>query len=98
MIATAEPETNRELQPGRAASGRFLDGFKFAKGDPLRGKIEKFRAMLLKTSEERFPEVIEKLYELAIEGERWAVEIVLDRCLGKVPAESTGAGIAAPRL
>ena len=25
------------------------------------------------------------LLDLAAEGERWAVELVLDRCLGKVP-------------
>ena len=47
--------------------------------------VEQFRAVLLEVAQERFPEVAHKLLDLAAEGERWAVELVLDRCLGKVP-------------
>ncbi len=35
-------------------------------------------------AQDRFREVADKLLDLAAEGERWAVELVLDRCLGKV--------------
>ena len=85
MIATAEPETSPKTKPGRATSGRFMDGHKFSKGNPMSGRVEKFRAVLLEVAQERFPEVAAKLLDLAAEGERWAVELVFDRCLGKVP-------------
>ena len=47
--------------------------------------VEQFRAVLLEVAQERFPEVAHKLLDLAAEGERWAVELVFDRCMGKVP-------------
>ncbi len=51
----------------------------------MAGRVEQFRAVLLEVAQERFPEVADKLLDLAAEGERWAVELVLDRCLGKIP-------------
>ena len=55
-------------------------------------KVERCRTMLTELlmseqpaeSRKQTTTADDKLYELAIEGERWAVELVLDRCLGKV--------------
>ena len=68
---------------GQGPNGKFLPGNRLAKGNPMAGRVEQFRAVLLEVATERFPEVANKLLDLAAEGERWAVELVLDRCLGK---------------
>ncbi len=52
--------------------------------------------MLLEVAQDRFREVADKLLDLAAGGERWAVELVLDRCLGKVPEPSNA--LDAPNL
>ncbi len=70
---------------GQGPNGKFLPGNRLAKGNPMAGRVEQFRAVLLEVAQERFSEVANKLLDLAAEGERWAVELVFDRCLGKVP-------------
>ena len=57
---------------------------RFWRTESRRSRVEQFRAVLLEVAQDRFREVAEKLLDLAAEGERWAVELVLDRCLGKV--------------
>ena len=69
---------------GRDKRGRFTAGNQFSTGNPLGGKVEQFRALVLQTSQKQFPEVVEKLFELAREGQQWAVQEVLNRVLGKV--------------
>ncbi len=51
----------------------------------MAGRVEQFRVVLLEVAQDRFREVADKLLDLAAGGERWAVELVLNRCLGKVP-------------
>ena len=63
----------------------------------MAGRVEQFRAVLLEVAQDRFREVADKLLDLAAAGERWAVEIVLDRCLGKV-VEARGQPEQSPQL
>ena len=85
MIATAvEPETSTD--GSRGDNGRFLSGNRCGRGTPLAGRVEKMRAFMLQTCEKRIGEVVEVLFDLAInEKQKWAIQEILDRCLGKVP-------------
>ncbi len=85
--ATAEPITETKTEPGRGPNGRFALGHTFSKGHgtPLAGRVEKMRAFMVQTCEKRIGEVVEVLFDLAInERQAWAIKEVLDRALGKV--------------
>ncbi len=85
--ATAEPITETKTEPGRGPNGRFALGHTFSKshGTPLSGRAEKMRAFMLQTCEKRISEVVEVLFDLAInERQAWAIKEVLDRALGKI--------------
>ena len=86
--ATAEPITETKTEPGRGPNGRFALGHTFSKGHgtPLSGRVEKMRAFMLQTCEKRIGEVVEVLFDLAInDKQKWAIQEILDRCLGRVP-------------
>ncbi len=84
MVATAvEPETSTD--GSRGDNGRFLSGNKCGRGTPLAGRVEKMRAFMVQTCEKRIGEVVEVLFDLAInERQAWAIKEVLDRALGKI--------------
>ena len=81
MVTTKLDKPKR--RPGQGPDGKFLAGNKLAKGNPLAGSMEQLRFVLLDAAKERLPAVINKVFDLAEQGERWACELVLDRSLGK---------------
>ena len=83
VAATLKPTT--KTHAGQGEDGRFLPGNSIAKGNALGGRVEKMRALLLQTAEKRIGEVLDVLFDLAInERQAWAIKEVLDRALGKV--------------
>ncbi len=90
VAATVEPVT--KSRPGQGPNGRFLPGNSVAKGNALCGRAEKMRALLLQTADKRIGDVLDVLFDLAInERQAWAIKEVLDRALGKiVEARDTG--------
>ncbi len=84
VAATVEPVT--KTHAGQGGDGRFLPGNIIAKGNALAGRVEKMRAFMLQTCEKRIGEVIDVLFDLAIhEKQKWAIQEILDRSLGKIP-------------
>jgi hypothetical protein len=72
---------------GRGGNGRFLPGNRIGKGNPLAGRVAKFRAAALETvTFADMRRIVRKLVDLAIGGDVAAAREVLSRCLG--PAES----------
>ena len=75
VAATVEPVT--KSRPGQGANGRFLPGNSIAKGNALCGRAEKMRALLLQTAEKRIGEVLDVLFDLAInERQAWAICVI----------------------
>lgn len=70
---------------GRDARGRFLPGGKGGPGRPAgRLAVEAWRAAFAQAvGSEDIRAVAQKLVEAARAGERWAVECLLDRCVGQ---------------
>ena len=66
-------------------TGKFLPGnCANPNGNPLQRRIQMYRqAVLEATSKEQLLEVWAVLIEHALAGEKWAVQELLDRCLGK---------------
>src|SRR5688572_5288098 len=80
-----EPETSPHDKPWR-----FRKGNKCSRGNPLSGRVEKFRARLLKAlTPEDFDAITEKLIELAKAGDLGAIREVFDRLFGKPRQEIT---------
>ena len=100
MTATVvEPETSTRNGNGRGVEGQFLPGNKCGRGTPLAGRVEKMRALLLQTCEKRIGEVLDILFDLAInEKQKWAIQEILDRSLGKVPDPRDGSPHAAMQV
>ena len=68
------------------------------RADALGGRVEKMRSFMLQTCEKRIGEVVEVLFDLAInERQAWAIKEVMDRSLGKV-VEVRGQPEQAPQL
>ena len=69
---------------------RFRKGNKFGRGNPLAGRVEQFRARLLKTlTTEDFDAITEKLIEMAKAGDLAAIREVFNRLFGKPKQEVT---------
>jgi hypothetical protein len=85
-MSTNSPSTHGN--PGRGKNGRFQDGNKCGKGNPLAGRAAKIRAVLLeKLSPEKAAEIADSLIEEAKKGNLAAVRELFDRTVGK-PASS----------
>lgn len=72
---------------GRASNGRFVPGYKGGPGNPHAAQVSKLRsAMLRAVSEEDIQGIVQKLVELARDGNVRAAQEVLSRCLGRPEA------------
>lgn len=79
-----KPTANRS---GRQANGRFAVGCKPGPGNPHVDSLARLRAEMLKTvTPKRLGSVIKKLVELAEGGDLKAIDMLLNRVLGKVPS------------
>lgn len=76
------------MQQDRTASGKFAAGNKLSRGNPHCDRIAKLRsAMLAAVTEKNMKAVIKKLIELAEGGDVKAIQLLLDRTLGKIDAQ-----------
>ncbi len=73
---------------GRDRRGRFAAGNQGGPGNPNGRRSAEFRQRLFDIAEEHFDAIVKKLVDLALAGDRWAIEYLLDRLLG--PVESWG--------
>lgn len=64
--------------------GRFAKGNKCGKGNPLNRRAQMLRAQCLRyMTPQKLWDVVDKLYEMAMEGDVLAARELLDRTLGK---------------
>lgn len=69
---------------GKDAKGRFAPGNRLGRGNPLAGRAAKLRAELLAAiTPQTIRAVVDRIVELALQGDLAACREVLDRCLGK---------------
>ena len=74
-----EPSTN-----GRDTSGKFLPGNAGGPGNPYAQKVAKLRAVMLSAvTEKDMRAITKKLVKLASAGDLKAIELLLNRTLGK---------------
>lgn len=74
-------------QQDRTSTGKFAAGNKLSRGNPHCDRIAKLRsAMLAAVTEKSMKSVIKKLIEMAEGGDVKAIQLLLDRTLGKIDA------------
>ena len=93
------PSPNGDNGRGRDARGRFTAGNPGGPGNPHAGAVAAWReALLLTVSPADLKAVIRALLKHAKAGEPWAVKELLDRCLGRAPAETENPAPIEPRI
>ena len=74
------PSTN-----GQTADGKFTHGNKLGRGNPFAAQVNRLRsAMLQAVSDDDMAAVVAKLIELSKGGDVKAIDLLLNRILGKV--------------
>jgi hypothetical protein len=89
IASDAPKQPQRETSP-HDAPWRFRKRNKFGRGNPLSGRVEKFRARLLtRLTVEDFDSITAKLIKMAKAGELAAIREIFDRLFGKPKQEVT---------
>ena len=84
LLAEIEAARDRSANGTRTPSGRFATGNPGGTGNPHAGQVAKLRAVLLDAvTEEDMRTVVGKLVEMAKGGDLKAIELLLNRTLGK---------------
>ena len=92
-----EPKASSSEGEKRGPDGRYLPGTCGGPGNPHAGAVAAWRkALVLAVSPADLEAVIRVLLERAKAGEPWAVKELLDRCLGRAPAEAEDPAPPAP--
>ena len=93
------PSPNGDNGRGRDGRGRFTAGNPGGPGNPHAGAVAAWReALLLTVSPADLKAVLLALLKHAKAGEPWAVKELLDRCLGRAPAEAEDPAPIEPRV
>lgn len=82
--ADALPSTNGKTSPSRGPDGKFLPGNAGGTGNPFARQVARFRSQILqRVSEEQFDELIDKLVEVASQGDVAALKLLFSYLAGK---------------
>lgn len=80
-------KTASTIADGHKANGQFAKGNKCSKGNPFADRIGQWRKALVEAvTPEDIRDIAIKLVETAKQGKGWAIQLLLDRCLGKPQA------------
>jgi hypothetical protein len=99
MDSVPSPNGDNGQAEARDEKGRFLPGNPGGPGNPHAVAVAAWRkAIVLTVSPADLEAVIRVLLERAKAGEPWAVKELLDRCLGRAPAEAEDPAPPPPRV
>src|SRR5438094_521439 len=88
LAATQPPQPDSAAQPGREKNGQFTRGNKGGPGNPFNRRVAALRQLLLeRVSDDALAAVVDKLVQMAQEGDVAAARLVLSYTVGK-PTEA----------
>src|SRR5262245_39891178 len=82
-LPSENPAPKNDRTDGRTGDGKFARGNRGGPGNPFARRTAALRKLFLETSEERWPKVIDALFEKAEAGCVEACKVVVQYTLGK---------------